>query len=228
MGFDLFLAAVSIVAASIATWALLRLFPSSDARQAIPLRTDGGFADPSHTTDGGVTIDGKVTADGESTSDIDGQPTDHLGKRLVIALILTIPTFVITLLALAKIAMPGWLTNPWPHAIVITPVMFYCAAPIHHRGLPALQRRRPNGDSLVSLGDCLRVQPAAVRGVVDFPGRLARSVFRVRRRGRDAFAGWHACPATRDDRAADGRNRKGAIGTVNRINRIGAISSEIP
>lgn len=112
MGFDLFLAAVSIVAASIATWALLRLFPSSDARQAIPLRTDGGFADPSHTTDGGVTIDGKVTADGESTSDIDGQPTDHLGKRLVIALILTIPTFVITLLALAKIAMPGWLTNP--------------------------------------------------------------------------------------------------------------------
>lgn len=152
MGFDLFLAAVSIVAASIATWALLRLFPSSDARQAIPLRTDGGFADPSHTTDGGVTIDGKVTADGESTSDIDGQPTDHLGKRLVIALILTIPTFVITLLALAKIAMPGWLTNPWPHAIVITPVMFYCAAPIHQRGLPALRRRHPNGDSLVSLG----------------------------------------------------------------------------
>lgn len=146
MGFDLFLAAVSIVAASIATWALLRLFPSSDARQAIPLRTDGGFADPSHTTDGGVTIDG------ESTSDIDGQPTDHLGKRLVIALILTIPTFVITLLALAKIAMPGWLTNPWLHAIVITPVMFYCAAPIHHRGLPALQRRHPNGDSLASLG----------------------------------------------------------------------------
>ena len=152
MGFDLFLAAVSIVAASIATWALLRLFPSSDARQEIPLRTDGGFADPSHTTDGGVTIDGKVTADGESTSDIDGQPTDRLGKRLVIALILTIPTFVITLLALAKIAMPGWLTNPWLHAIVITPVMFYCAAPIHHRGLPALQRRHPNGDSLVSLG----------------------------------------------------------------------------
>ena len=229
MGFDLF-------------WRPCRLWPhpsppgrccgcfNSDARQAIPLRTDGGFADPSHTTDGGVTIDGKVTADGESASDIDGQPTDHLGKRLVIALILTIPTFVITLLALAKIAMPGWLTNPWPHAIVITPVMFYCAAPIHHRGLPALQRRRPNGDSLVSLGMAivLRVQPAAVRGVVDFPGRLARSVFRVRRRGRDAFAGWHACPATRDDRAADGRNRKGAIGTVNRINRIGAISSEIP
>ena len=230
MGFDLFLAAVSIVAASIATWALLRLFPSSDARQAIPLRTDGGFADPSHTTDGGVTIDGKVTADGESTSDIDGQPTDHLGKRLVIALILTIPTFVITLLALAKIAMPGRLTNPWLHAIVITPVMFYCAAPIHHRGLPALQRRRPNGDSLVSLGMAIVYAYSLLLCVVSwiFPAGSRRSVFRVRRRGRDAFAGWHACPATRDDRAADGRNRKGAIGTVNRINRIGAISSEIP
>ena len=225
MGFDLFLAAVSIVAASIATWALLRLFPSSDARQAIPLRTDGGFADPSHTTDGGVTIDGKVTADGESASDIDGQPTDHLGKRLVIALILTIPTFVITLLALAKIAMPGWLTNPWPHAIVITPVMFYCAAPIHHRGLPALQRRRPNGDSLVSLGMAIVYAYSLLLCVVSW---IFPAGSRVRRRGRDAFAGWHACPATRDDRAADGRNRKGAIGTVNRINRIGAISSEIP
>ena len=174
MGFDLFLAAVSIVAASIATWALLRLFPSSDARQAIPLRTDGGFADPSHTTDGGVTIDGKVTADGESTSDIDGQPTDHLGKRLVIALILTIPTFVITLLALAKIAMPGWLTNPWPHAIVITPVMFYCAAPIHHRGLPALQRRHPNGDSLVSLGMAIVYAYSLLLCVVSWIFPLAR------------------------------------------------------
>lgn len=176
MGFDLFLAAVSIVAASIATWALLRLFPSSDARQAIPLRTDGGFADPSRTTDGGVTIDGKVTADGESTSDIDGQPTDHLGKRLVIALILTIPTFVITLLALAKIAMPGWLTNPWLHAIVITPVMFYCAAPIHHRGLPALQRRRPNGDSLVSLGMAIVYAYSLLLCVVSWIFPAARAI----------------------------------------------------
>ena len=126
--------------------------------------------------------------------------------------------------------MPGWLTNPWPHAIVITPVMFYCAAPIHHRGLPALQRRHPNGDSLVSLGMAIVYAYSLLLCVVSwiFPGRSRDPYFRVRRRGRDAFAGWHACPATRDDRAADGRNRKGAIGTVNRINRIGAISSEIP
>lgn len=230
MGFDLFLAAVSIVAASIATWALLRLF-SSLGRTPGDSAADGRrICRPIHTTDGGVTIDGKVNGDGESASDIDGQPTDHLGKRLVIALILTIPTFVITLLA------------PGPKSPCRLADESVAARHRHHAGhvllrgadspprpariAAAASERRFAG--FAWHGDCLRVQPAAVRGVVDFPGRLARSVFRVRRRGRDAFAGWHACPATRDDRAADGRNRKGAIGTVNRINRIGAISSEIP
>ena len=125
--------------------------------------------------------------------------------------------------------MPGWLTNPWLHAIVITPVMFYCAAPIHHRGLPALQRRHPNGDSLVSLGMAIVYAYSLLLCVVSWIFPAARAI-RISRSSacRDAFAGWHACPATRDDRAADGRNRKGAIGTVNRINRIGAISSEIP
>lgn len=161
MGFDLFLATVSIVAAAVATWALLRLFPSSDAQRTISLRADGGFgADSPNATDGKPTANGKVTADvDESTADVDGQstnhpanrPANHLGKRLAIALILTIPTFVITLLALAKIAMPGWLTNPWLHAIVATPVMFYCAAPMHNHGAAALKSRTPNADSLLSL-----------------------------------------------------------------------------
>ena len=161
MGFDLFLATVSIVAAAVATWALLRLFPSSDAQRTISLRADGGFgADSPNAADGEPTANGKVTADvDESTADVDGQsanhpanhPANHLGKRLAIALILTIPTFVITLLALAKIAMPGWLTNPWLHAIVATPVMFYCAAPMHNHGTAALKSRTPNADSLLSL-----------------------------------------------------------------------------
>ena len=140
MGFDLFLATVSIVAAAIATWVLLRLFPSADTRQGIPLRPDAASA--------GAANDGQ---DSPEPSDDDSTAT-HVGTRLVIAPILTIPTLVVTLLALGGIALPGWLANPWLHAIVITPVMFYCAAPIHRRGLPALRRRRPNGDSLVSLG----------------------------------------------------------------------------
>lgn len=145
MGFDLFLAAVSIVAAAIATWALLRLFPSSDASTGIPSRPDASQTEGASDE----TAESMALAADDITDDV---TFDHPGKRLAIALILTIPTLIVTLLSLAGIALPGWMTNPWLHAIVITPVMFYCAAPIHQRGLPALRRRHPNGDSLVSLG----------------------------------------------------------------------------
>ena len=145
MGFDLFLAAVSIVAAAIATWALLRLFPSSDASTGIPSRPDASQTEGASDE----TAESMALAADDLT---DAVPFDHHGKRLPIALILTFPTLIVTLLSLAGIALPGWMTNPWLHAIVITPVMFYCAAPIHQRGLPALRRRHPNGDSLVSLG----------------------------------------------------------------------------
>ncbi len=49
------------------------------------------------------------------------------------------------------IALPHWLTNPWLHAIIATPVMFYCAAPMHNDGTAALKSRTPNADSLLSL-----------------------------------------------------------------------------
>lgn len=147
MGFDLFLAAVSIVAAAIATWALLRLFPSTDAPTDIPSRPEASQTKTPQTKGTSGETAAPINNDDNATSTF-----DHPGKCLVIALILTIPTLVVTLLSLAGIALPGWMTNPWLHAIVITPVMFYCAAPIHQRGLPALRRRRPNGDSLVSLG----------------------------------------------------------------------------
>ena len=86
------------------------------------------------------------------------------------------------MLMLGSVTMPDWLTNPWLHAIVITPVMFYCGAPIHRHGMPALHQRTPNADSLISLGmiNRLCLQSAAMRGVLDFSGRLTRSVFRVR------------------------------------------------
>lgn len=159
MGFDLFLAAVSIVAAAIATWALLRLFPSTDAPTDIPPRpetrqTKASQTETLQTDDASKGTPGKTTASTDIAVDAtDAAPVyDHPGKRLAIALVLTVPTLVVTLLSLAGIALSSWMTNPWLHAIIITPVMFYCAAPIHQRGLPALRRRRPNGDSLVSLG----------------------------------------------------------------------------
>lgn len=113
--------------------------------------------------------------------------------------------------------------------IVITPVMFYCAAPIHHRGLPALQRRRPNGDSLVSLGMAIVYAYSLLLCVVSwiFPAGSRDPYF--------AFVGVvatlslagtlvrrHAMTAQRRQKQKR-RNR-----TVDRINRTGAISSRIP
>ncbi len=89
--------------------------------------------------------------------------------------------------------------------------MFYCAAPIHHRGLPALQRRHPNGDSLVSLG----------MAIVYAYSLLCCAWCRVfsRPAPRDPYFAFVGVVATlslagtlvrrHDDRAADGRNRKG-------------------
>ena len=48
--------------------------------------------------------------------------------------------------------VPSWLMNPWLQAILITPVMFYCGAPIHRVGWPALWHRSPDMNSLVALG----------------------------------------------------------------------------
>lgn len=55
------------------------------------------------------------------------------------------------MLTFGGITLPHWLTNPWLHAIIATPVMFYCAAPMHNRGTAALKNRTPNADSLLSL-----------------------------------------------------------------------------
>lgn len=55
------------------------------------------------------------------------------------------------MLTFGGITLPHWLTNPWLHAIIATPVMFYCAAPMHNRGTAALRNRTPNADSLLSL-----------------------------------------------------------------------------
>ena len=79
------------------------------------------------------------------------QHTEATSPSVVIATILTIPTFVVTMLMLGSVTMPDWLTNPWLHAIIATPVMFYCAAPMHNRGTAALKSHTPNADSLLSL-----------------------------------------------------------------------------
>ena len=138
MGFDLFMTVAAIVAAAVATWAILRLFLSENdgiapSRQRI---TDEKPA-KNHTENPDETAGATHRRD--------------IAKRLAIATILTAPTFTVTMLAFGGITLPHWLANPWLHAIIATPVMFYCAAPMHNHGTAALKSRTPNADSLLSL-----------------------------------------------------------------------------
>lgn len=140
MGLDLFMAVASIVAAAVATWAILRLFLSEDDAAA-PLQHSPNNESIENPTEDHVENPGRA---------INETHRNHI-KRLIIAVILTIPTFITTMVTLAGIALPHWLTNPWLHAIIATPVMFYCAAPAHNRGTAALKKRTPNAASLLSL-----------------------------------------------------------------------------
>lgn len=140
MGLDLFMAVASIVAAAVATWAILRLFLSEDDAAA-PLQHSPNNESIENPTEDHVENPGRA---------INETHRNHI-KRLIIAVILTIPTFITTMVTLAGIALPHWLTNPWLHAIIATPVMFYCAAPAHNHGTAALKKRTPNAASLLSL-----------------------------------------------------------------------------
>lgn len=138
MGFDLFMTVAAIVAAAVATWAILRLFLSENDDIA-----------PSHQR----IPDEKPAKNHTENPDEEAGETHRsdIVKRLAIATILTIPTFTVTMLTFGGITLPHWLANPWLHAIVATPVMFYCAAPMHNHGAAALKSRTPNADSLLSL-----------------------------------------------------------------------------
>lgn len=77
----------------------------------------------------------------------------YLTRLVIIGAILTVPVFVTSMLHMAAPSLiPGWMVNPWLQALLITPVMFYCGAPIHRVGWPALVHRMPEMNSLVSMG----------------------------------------------------------------------------
>ena len=146
MGFDLFMTVAAIVAAAVATWAILRLFLSENDDIA-----------PSHQR---ITDDkpAKNHTENHTENPDEAAGATHrsdIAKRLAIATILTAPTFTVTMLTFGGITLPHWLTNPWLHAIIATPVMFYCAAPMHNRGTAALKSHTPNADSLLSLLACV-------------------------------------------------------------------------
>ena len=76
-----------------------------------------------------------------------------LTRLVAIGAVLTLPVFAAMMVHMVDHTLvPAWLMNPWLHALLVTPVMFYCGAPIHRVGFPALAHRAPDMNSLVSLG----------------------------------------------------------------------------
>lgn len=77
----------------------------------------------------------------------------QLTRLVIVGAVLTLPVFITTMISMFNHDLiPTWMVNPWLQAILITPVMFYCGAPIHSVGWPALLHRAPEMNSLVSLG----------------------------------------------------------------------------
>lgn len=103
MGFDLFMTVAAIVAAAVATWAILRLFLSENDDIA-----------PSHQR---ITDDkpAKNHTENHTENPDEAAGATHrsdIAKRLAIATILTAPTFTVTMLTFGGITLPHWLTNP--------------------------------------------------------------------------------------------------------------------
>ncbi|RSX55456.1 copper-exporting ATPase [Bifidobacterium dolichotidis] len=73
-------------------------------------------------------------------------------RRTSIAAILTAITLILSAAHLFTHAIPQWLTSEWTKALLITPVMFLSGYSIHIDGWKAWHARRPDLQTLASLG----------------------------------------------------------------------------
>lgn len=93
MGFDLFMTVAAIVAAAVATWAILRLFLSEN---------DGIAPSCQRITDEKPAENHTKNPDEEAGE----KHRSDIAKRLAIATILIIPTFTVTMLTFGGITLP--------------------------------------------------------------------------------------------------------------------------
>jgi Cu+-exporting ATPase len=81
------------------------------------------------------------------------QELQDLQRRLIIAVVLTVPVFVAVMAqSMGADWMPGVLLNRWVQLIMIAPVMGWVGWPIHRTGWLALAHRAADMNSLVALG----------------------------------------------------------------------------
>ena len=141
MGFDLFMTVAAIVAAAVATWAILRLFLSENDDIAPPTNASPMTSPPRITP--------KITPKSRRGSRRNtpkrhrqaSRHRNHTDRSHIHRNHADIRRHHTSPLA----------DQSMLHAIIATPVMFYCAAPMHNRGTAALKSHTPNADSLLSL-----------------------------------------------------------------------------
>jgi Cu+-exporting ATPase len=75
-----------------------------------------------------------------------GPATDTLRQRLIAAVLLTIPVFLVAMV------LPSFSAGPWLELVLTTPVVFWCAWPFHHAAAVNARHLASTMDTLVSLG----------------------------------------------------------------------------
>ncbi|WEV69191.1 hypothetical protein OZX73_08025 [Bifidobacterium sp. ESL0775] len=160
MGFDLFMGGLAVVLAALATWLIILFFRSPTSAQS-PVETAlQGLRNPNSSSDApsmptNKTLSGNA-ADGDMETEQNGETEaqiSRISRLLILAIVLAVVVFVPSLLSrFSATLVPSWLVNPWVQAILTTPTMFLCGAPIHREGWHALSRRTPDVNSLISLG----------------------------------------------------------------------------
>lgn len=174
MGFDLFMGGLAVVLAALATWLIILFFrsptsaespvetalqglrnpdPSSNAErsQTNEPQTDNADDDKAQAEQAGQN---KQSQAGEDKAAEETQTQiSRISRLLILAIVLSVVVFIPSMLSrFSETLVPSWLVNPWVQAILTTPTMFLCGAPIHREGWHALSRRAPDVNSLISLG----------------------------------------------------------------------------
>ncbi|WEV72306.1 hypothetical protein [Bifidobacterium sp. ESL0790] len=159
MGFDLFMGGLAIVLAALATWLIILYFRSPTSAQSSVETALQGLRNPNSTSSDQSkpttnAVDDKPETK-RTTAEADQTQTQisRISRMLVFAIVLTAIVFIPSLISRFSTSVAStWLVNPWLQAILTTPTMFWCGAPIHHEGWHALRHRAPDVNSLISLG----------------------------------------------------------------------------
>ncbi|WEV74209.1 hypothetical protein OZX74_01180 [Bifidobacterium sp. ESL0798] len=152
MGFDLFMGGLAVVAAALATWLIILFFRSPTLPQSSAETALQGLRSPSSNDTSTPTDKTRQTGETDQTEQT-GAQISRISRLMIVAMVFTVIVFIPSLLSrFTTTLIPTWMVNPWLQAILTTPTMFWCGAPIHREGWHALGRRTPDVNSLISLG----------------------------------------------------------------------------